>query len=81
VTAFGGPQFQLTQQVMARFAEAVERGKIDIVPKVMVGGDGKDASGGNVFNALMAMMLASRSGVGEPVVPVGGNGASATLTG
>jgi hypothetical protein len=38
---------------MARFAEAVERSKIDIVPKVMVGGDGKDASGGNMFNALM----------------------------
>jgi uncharacterized membrane protein YqiK len=77
VNAFGGPQFQLTQQVMARFAEAVERGKVDIVPKVMVGGgggDGKDAMSGNVFSALMALMLASRSGVvGEasasPLVP------------
>jgi len=66
VNAFGGPQYQLTQQVMARFAEAVERGHVDIVPKVMVGGgsDGKDASlGGNLLGALMAMMLASRAGV------------------
>jgi uncharacterized membrane protein YqiK len=76
VNAFGGPQFQLTQQVMARFAEAVERGKIDIVPKVMVGGtagDGKDGMSGmsgNIFSALMAMMLASRSGLGDPAAVV-----------
>jgi uncharacterized membrane protein YqiK len=68
VNAFGGPQYQLTQQVMARFAEAVERGHVDIVPKVMVsgGGDGKEgALGGNLLGALMAMMLSSRAGV-EP---------------
>jgi uncharacterized membrane protein YqiK len=70
VEAFGGPQFQLTQQVMARFAEAVERGHVDIVPKVMVGaanGDGKDgALGGNILGALMAMMLSSKAGI-EPL--------------
>jgi uncharacterized membrane protein YqiK len=68
VNAFGGPQYQLTQQVMARFAEAVEIGHVDIVPKVMVsgGGDGKEgALGGNLLGALMAMMLSSRAGV-EP---------------
>ncbi len=74
VNAFGGPQYQLTQQVMARFAEAVERGHVDIVPKVMVsgGGDGKDGGlGGNLLGALMAMMLSSRAGV-EPIgsIPV-----------
>jgi uncharacterized membrane protein YqiK len=72
VNAFGGPQFQLTQQVMARFAEAVERGKVDIVPKVMVGGgggDGKDGMAGNIFSALMALMLASRSGLGDVAAP------------
>jgi uncharacterized membrane protein YqiK len=71
VTAFGGPQYQLTQQVMARFAEAVERGHIDIVPKVMVGGsgagDGKESAlGGNMLGALMAMMLSSKAGL-EPL--------------
>jgi uncharacterized membrane protein YqiK len=72
VNAFGGPQFQLTQQVMARFAEAIERGKVDIVPKVMVsgsGGDGKDGMSNNVFSALMALMLSSRSGLGDVVSP------------
>jgi len=67
VNAFGGPQYQLTQQVMARFAEAVEHGRIDIVPKVMVGGqagDGKDGfMSGNMLGALMAMMLSAQSGV------------------
>jgi uncharacterized membrane protein YqiK len=70
VNAFGGPQFQLTQQVMARFAEAIERGKVDIVPKVMVGGsggDGKDGMSNNSISALMALMLSSRSGLGDGV--------------
>jgi uncharacterized membrane protein YqiK len=72
VNAFGGPQFQLTQQVMARFAEAIERGKVDIVPKVMVSGsgsDGKDGMSNNIFSALMALMLSSRSGLGDVVAP------------
>jgi len=55
---------------MARFAEAVERGHVDIVPKVMVGaanGDGKDSAlGGNMLGALMAMMLSSKAGI-EPL--------------
>ena len=68
VNAFGGPQYQLTQQVMARFAEAVERGHIDIVPRVMVGGDATDgksggAFSGNILGALMAMMLSGQAGV------------------
>ena len=76
VNAFGGPQYQLTQQVMARFAEAVERGHIDIVPKVMVGGTGSDSKenplGGNMFGALMAMMLSSKAGI----EPLGGSAQS-----
>jgi hypothetical protein len=55
--------------VVQRFGDIKpERGKVDIVPKVMVGGsggDGKDGMSNNVFSALMAMMLASRSGVGD----------------
>lgn len=65
VSAFGGPQYQLTQQVMARFAEAVERGHVDIVPKVMVSGNGSEGKdnplGSNMLGALMAMMLASKA--------------------
>ena len=32
VRAYGGPQFQVTQQVMSRFAEAIERAGVDVVP-------------------------------------------------
>jgi hypothetical protein len=70
VNAFGGPQYQLTQQVMARFAEAVEHGRIDIVPKVMVAGSGEgkeNPMAGNMLSALMAMMLSSKSGI-EPLI-------------
>ena len=46
VRAYGGPRYQLTQQVMARFAEAVERSGVDIVPKVVIG----DSRGGHASN-------------------------------
>lgn len=67
VNAFGGPQYQLTPQVMARFAAAVERGHIDIVRKVMVGGGADGACGnplgGNMLGALVAMMLSGQAGL------------------
>jgi uncharacterized membrane protein YqiK len=37
VRAYGGPRFQLTQQVMNRFAEAIQISKVDVVPRVVVG--------------------------------------------
>ena len=36
--AYGGPQFQVTQQVMNRFAEAIQQSRVDVVPRVVVGG-------------------------------------------
>ena len=36
VRAYGGPQFQLTQQVMSRFAEAIEKSGVDVVPKIQM---------------------------------------------
>ena len=33
VRAYGGPQFQLTQQVMNRFAEAIQQSRVDVVPR------------------------------------------------
>jgi len=38
VRAYGGPQFQVTQTVMNRFAEAIQQAKVDVVPRVVVGG-------------------------------------------
>lgn len=60
VKAYGGAQVQLTQQVMGRFAEAVERGKIPLVPQIVMGGDGK---GANAIETLMAMMLSDKLGI------------------
>jgi uncharacterized membrane protein YqiK len=72
VRAYGGPQLQLTQQVLSRFAEAIEQAKVDVVPKIVVGG-GKDgaAGGASLFESLLAVLLSDRLGAKL------GNGASA----
>jgi uncharacterized membrane protein YqiK len=70
VRAFGGPKFQLTQQVMNRFAEAIQMARIDVVPKILVGqgtgatsGQGGMGAGGSSFiEALLAMMLSEKLG-------------------
>src|SRR5262245_6517329 len=66
VRAYGGPQFQVTQQVMNRFAEAIEAARVDVVPRVVVGGAGGGAQGqggGNLMEGLLAMLLSERMGV------------------
>jgi uncharacterized membrane protein YqiK len=77
VRAYGGPRYQLTQQVMARFAEAVERSGVDIVPKVVIGGRGDGSGsngsgdgstgtgtgGGTILESLLALLLAERVGI------------------
>ncbi|HRA01070.1 MAG TPA: SPFH domain-containing protein [Thermoflexales bacterium] len=64
VRAYGGPQFQVTQQVMNRFADAIQQSRVDVVPRVVVGG-GKDGSGGtgNIMEGLLTMLLSERMGV------------------
>lgn len=48
---------------MSRFADAIERSGVDIVPRVMVGGSsGNGTTGGNVFEVLMTLMLSERMG-------------------
>jgi len=66
VRAYGGPQFQVTQQVMNRFAEAIEQARVDVVPRISIsnGGGGNGASGGNsLMEGLLAMLLSERMGV------------------
>ena len=64
VRAYGGPKFQLTQQVMSRFAQAIEAAKVDVVPKIVLGGGegGGAAATGNVMEALLAMLLSDKIG-------------------
>jgi uncharacterized membrane protein YqiK len=63
VRAYGGPQLQLTQKVMTRFSEAIEKSGVDVVPRVMVGGGapGAAAGGGTLLEALLAVLLSDKT--------------------
>src|SRR6185312_13768133 len=67
VRAYGGPRLQLTQQVLNRFSEAIEKSGVDVVPRVVVGGapSSGDAKGGgagqSALEALLAMLLSERA--------------------
>jgi uncharacterized membrane protein YqiK len=58
--ASGGPRYQLTRQVVERFAEALEKSGVDVVPKVSISGGGADGQGGSVIQALLTMLMADR---------------------
>jgi uncharacterized membrane protein YqiK len=65
VRAYGGPQFQLTQAVMSRFAEALQVSGVDVVPKVVIGGSNGSSGAGNggVMEALLTVLLSDKLGV------------------
>src|SRR4029079_17058372 len=75
VRAYGGPQFQVTQQVMNRFAEAIEKAGVDVVPQIVVGGGSSNgngmSSGSSLMEGLLAMLLSERMGTA-----VNGNGST-----
>lgn len=64
VNAYGGPQYQVIQDVMTKFTESIKEGKINIVPNnvVTMGGTG---SGNNVnaVESLLAVLLSEKLGV------------------
>jgi len=62
VNAYGGPRYQLTQQVMNRFSEAVQESGVDIVPRVVMGvGNGSGQSGGaSVMESLLTLLLSEQ---------------------
>ena len=64
VRAYGGPQFQVTQQVLNRFAEAIQQSGVDVVPRVVVSGgnNGEQGSTANssIMEALLTMLLSDR---------------------
>ena len=63
VAAYGGPQFQVTQQVMSRWAEAVQQSKVDVVPRVVVGGAGGTATSSSVMEGLLTLLLSDKLGL------------------
>jgi uncharacterized membrane protein YqiK len=67
VAAYGGPQYQVTQQVMNRFAEAIQQAKVDVVPRVLVsggeGGDSRGVTNGSIMEGLLTMLLSEKMGV------------------
>ncbi len=66
VQAYGGPQYQVTQEVLTRFAEAIQQSRVDVVPRVVVGGGGGEGGGvtsSNLMEGLLTMMLSERMGV------------------
>ncbi|MEI2765616.1 MAG: SPFH domain-containing protein [Dermatophilaceae bacterium] len=82
VRAYGGPQLQLTQEVLTKLASAIETARIPIVPSTYVemgggsGGNGDGMPGGhgggaNAFNLLMTLLsteklAATPAPAGEP---------------
>jgi hypothetical protein len=64
VRAYGGPQFQVTQQVLTRFAEAIQTSGVDVVPRVVVGGNNTEggSTSSNVMEGLLTMLLSERFG-------------------
>jgi hypothetical protein len=52
----------VTQQVMSRFAEAVEKSRVDVVPRVVVGGSGGEggASGSSIMEGLLTLLLSDK---------------------
>lgn len=66
VQAYGGPQYQVTQQVMSRFAEAIQQAGVDIVPRVVIsgnGGESNSATGSSIMEGLLTMLLSDKLGV------------------
>lgn len=70
VRAYGGAQFQVLQQVIGRFAEAIEKSQVDIVPRVVIGGTngasgeaGKSGGSPNIFESLIGLVLAEKVGI------------------
>jgi uncharacterized membrane protein YqiK len=61
VQAYGGPQYQLNSTVLLRFAEAIENGKLALVPNVMVGGGAGGSTGGGMVEMLLAMLVADKA--------------------
>jgi uncharacterized membrane protein YqiK len=65
VAAYGGPELQFQQTVLLRFAEAIERGQVALVPSIQVGAsDGR----GTALDAFMALAVKQQMAAPGPAV-------------
>lgn len=64
VRAYGGPRFQVTQNVMKNFSDAIASAKVDVVPKIVMGGNSgaNGNSNGSVMETLLALLLSEKLG-------------------
>ena len=71
VSAFGGPDYQLNSQVLMRFAEAIENGKLPLVPQIQVGTSAGAGGANGLVEMLLTMLVAdkSRKELAAPLTP------------
>lgn len=71
VRAYGGSQYQVIQDIMSKFTQAVEKAKIDIVPKTVIsmGSGEKGGSAANAFEMLLGLLVSEKLGVKVSDVP------------
>ncbi|TIW00103.1 MAG: flotillin family protein [Mesorhizobium sp.] len=63
VAAFGGPDYQLNSQVLMRFAEAIENGRLPLVPQIQIGAAGGEKGAANgLVEMMLSMLVADRIG-------------------
>jgi hypothetical protein len=62
VRAYGGSQYQVLQDIMNKFTSAIEKSKIDIVPKTVVN-MGQNGGGANAFEMLLSLIISEKLGV------------------
>jgi uncharacterized membrane protein YqiK len=64
VRAYGGPQYQVVQDVMTKFTSAIEKAQVDIVPKTVVSMGGQEqGSSVNAFEMLLGLLVSEKLGV------------------
>lgn len=63
VKAYGGPQYQVVQDIMDKFTAAIEKSKIDIVPKTVVSMGSGEGSAANAFEMLLGLLVSEKLGV------------------
>lgn len=65
VKSYGGPQYQVTQDIMNKFTTAIENAKIDIVPKTVISMGSQEGgnTAANAFEMLLTLLIGDKLGV------------------